>query len=93
MVITDYLTLPNRINLIFFLYFCRYNCDDVAKLLLHRNADPCAFNKYGSYAIHFAARRGNKEICEEILAKNSVNISAQIDKSGVGIQKRVIKRL
>lgn len=60
----------------------KYNSEDAAKALLIRNADPCATNKYGTHALHFAARRGNRVLCEEILNKPCVNINQQLDKSG-----------
>ncbi|XP_066924796.1 transient receptor potential cation channel subfamily A member 1-like [Clytia hemisphaerica] len=60
----------------------KYNCDETAKQLITRGASVCSCNKYGTYALHFAARRGNKDLCEMILNNPCCKLDEQIDKSG-----------
>ena len=38
-----------------------------AKFLLEKGADPTRKNKYGTTALHFAARRGNMKVCQMLL--------------------------
>lgn len=54
-----------------------------AKVLLEEGADPLIQNKYGTYPLHYAARRGNDELCQLILDKPGVHINQQVDRGGV----------
>lgn len=56
---------------------------NAAKLLLGEGASPLIFNKYGTYPLHYAARRGNDELCQLILDQPGVHINQQVDKGGV----------
>lgn len=47
-----------------------------AKLLIERNAKATIRNKYGTTALHFAARRGNADLCKLLLDKPNVDINA-----------------
>lgn len=39
----------------------------VAKLLIEKGANLQAENRYGTTALHFAARRGNMKVCQVLL--------------------------
>ena len=50
--------------------FCvcnRYNMASTAKFLLEKGADPTRKNKYGTTALHFAARTGNVALTWSLL--------------------------
>ena len=55
----------------------------VAKVLLEKGASPLIQNKYGTYPLHFATRRGNVELCQLILDKPGIHINSLVDKGGV----------
>ena len=51
-----------------------------AKCLLQRGADATVGTKYGSTALHFAARRGNAQLCQELL--NIPGVEANVEDNG-----------
>lgn len=55
-----------------------------AKFLLEHEADPLIQNIYGTSALHFAARRGNLNICRLLSAIPQVDVNDR-DNAGVCI--------
>ena len=58
--------------------FCvcnRYNMASTAKFLLEKGADPTRKNKYGTTALHFAARTGNVALTWALLNSPNVNVN------------------
>ena len=57
---------PDEVLKIFNLHN-RYDMTSVAKLLIEKGANLQAENRYGTTALHFAARRGNLKVCQMLL--------------------------
>ena len=57
-----------------------------AKLLIERGANPTVSNKYGTTALHFAARTGNSVITRMLLEIPDVNVN-EADATGSRVLK------